>query len=73
MSETRTAPLGLFDAWEADTARPSSSPKPSWPLMGDIVASRGGVPEHLIQWRRTQGEDDPAPQLDPGKSREKRR
>lgn len=41
--------------------------------MGDIVASRGGVPEHLIQWRRTQGEDDPAPQLDAGASRDKQR
>ena len=35
----------------------------SWPLMGDIVACRGGVPELLIQWRRAAGEDDPPPSI----------
>ena len=38
-------------------------PKPTWPLMGDVASFRAGVPEALIQWRRAQGEDDPAPQL----------
>jgi len=42
-------------------ARPA--PKIHWPLMGDVLASRGGVPEHLIQWRRAMGEDDPEPRL----------
>ena len=32
-------------------------------LMGDIVSHRAGVPEHLIQWRRRMGEDDPEPWL----------
>lgn len=73
MSDARTAPMELFGTWEADAARPSPQPKPSWPLMGDIIACRGGVPEHLIQWRRTQGEDDPAPQLETGERRDKRR
>jgi hypothetical protein len=31
--------------------------------MGDIVSARGGVPEHLIRWRRAEGEPDPAPAL----------
>ena len=31
--------------------------------MGDITGFRGGVPEHLIQWRRAAGEEDPEPQL----------
>jgi len=31
--------------------------------MGDFMTSRGGVPEHLIEWRRVSGEDDPEPQL----------
>ncbi|MBT8456098.1 MAG: hypothetical protein HKO95_05675 [Rhodobacteraceae bacterium] len=47
---------------EAETA-PEPKPRHSWPLMGDVASARGGVPEVLIQWRRAQGEDDPAPQL----------
>ncbi|MBT8413963.1 MAG: hypothetical protein KJO30_06475 [Boseongicola sp.] len=43
--------------------RVAPAPKTSWPLMGDVLASRGGVPEHLIQWRRAMGEDDPEPKL----------
>ena len=39
--------------------RPDPAPKMSWPLMGDIVSHRMEVPEHLIQWRRAMGEDDP--------------
>ena len=49
--------------------REGESPPPrraaGWPLMGDITGHRGGVPEHLIQWRRAEGEHDPAPQLKP--------
>ena len=51
--------LPLVEAQE----RAVPAPKPSWPLMGDVLASRGGVPEHLIQWRRAMGEDDPEPKL----------
>ncbi len=42
----------------AAPARPS---RHDWPLMGDIVAARGGVPEHLILWRRAEGRPDPDP------------
>jgi hypothetical protein len=31
--------------------------------MGDIVAARGGVPDHLILWRRAEGRPDPDPEL----------
>lgn len=41
-------------------ARPASC---DWPLMGDIVSARGGVPEHLIRWRRAGDQPDPDPQL----------
>lgn len=54
-----------FTAWdEAEDSAAGATPRHHGPplLMGDIVARRGGVPELLIQWRRAQGEDDPAPQ-----------
>ncbi|MDD9921665.1 MAG: hypothetical protein OXQ92_05200 [Boseongicola sp.] len=44
------------------TGKPSK-PKKDWPLMGDIVSHRAGVPDHLIQWRRAQNEPDPEPTL----------
>ena len=43
-----------------EAARPKAR-KADWPLMGDILSHRAGVPEHLIQWRRAMGEEDPAP------------
>jgi hypothetical protein len=58
--------MSLF-RWEAPE-RADAGPAPprpashDWPLMGDIVSSRGGVPEHLIRWRRAEGGPDPDPQ-----------
>ena len=46
-----------------EEARPAPPRKADWPLMGDIISHRAGVPEHLIQWRRTEGETDPKPML----------
>ncbi len=46
-----------------DVAPTPSRGTAGWPLIGDIVAMRGGVPEHLIQWRREEGASDPEPQL----------
>ena len=54
----------LFDPVLHDVAAPAPPPArraADWPLMGDIVSHRAGVPEHLIRWRRAEGEDDPAP------------
>ncbi|QMU58342.1 MAG: hypothetical protein GKR98_09140 [Boseongicola sp.] len=57
---TADFPLSL----ELDAAKAPRKPsKVSWPLMGDVVTVRAGVPEHLIQWNRAAGEDDPEPQL----------
>ena len=42
--------------------RPAPAPKASWPLMGDIVSHRAGIPEHLIQWRRAENAPDPIPE-----------
>jgi hypothetical protein len=56
-----TAHFPLESAREAHArARPASH---DWPLMGDIVSARGGVPEHLIRWRRAEDQTDPEPQL----------
>ncbi len=46
-----------------DEARPAAPRKADWPLMGDIVSHRAGVPEHLIRWRRAEGDTDPEPML----------
>ena len=46
-----------------DTSAPARPPRHVWPLMGDIVAARGGMPEHLILWRRAEGRPDPDPDL----------
>ncbi len=59
--------LWPFVHWSLELDAPAS-PAPSslkhdWPLMGDIVTMRGGIPEHLIQWGRATGENDPAPRL----------
>jgi hypothetical protein len=51
-----------WDRVEAAPA-PAKPPRHDWPLMGDIVAARGGVPEHLILWRRAQSRPDPDPDL----------
>ena len=56
-----TATLTLTDD-ALDRAPPAPPRRADWPLMGDIVSARGGVPEHLIRWRRARGEPDPAPQ-----------
>jgi len=49
-------------AEEAEAApAPPRSRVSAPPLIGDIVTARAGVPEHLIQWRRAEGEDDPDP------------
>ncbi len=45
-----------------DTPAPARPRVHDPPLIGDIVTSRAGVAEHLIQWRRAEGEDDPDPQ-----------
>jgi hypothetical protein len=52
-------------SWDRTDAEPAPArpPRHDWPLMGDIVSARGGVPEHLIRWRRAEGEPDPAPAL----------
>jgi len=62
MSDATSLDWGASPIYETNQ-RIQSPPKPSWPLMGDILTSRGGVPEHLIQWRRVSGEDDPEPQI----------
>jgi hypothetical protein len=56
-----TATLALTDD-ALDSAPPAPPRRADWPLMGDIVSARGGVPEHLIRWRRAEGAPDPAPQ-----------
>jgi hypothetical protein len=62
MSDTVSLPYP-FALEPAAFARPPRPTKASWSLMGDIVSARGGVPEHLIEWCRASGEDDPASQL----------
>lgn len=48
---------------EAETPTAPRRPRAAAPpLIGDIVTARGGVPEHLVQWRRAEGEADPDPQ-----------
>jgi hypothetical protein len=55
--------LALSPLWRDETeVRPERPRTADWPLMGDIVSARGGVPEHLIRWRRAEGEADPDPQ-----------
>lgn len=44
-----------------DTTEKPRAPKADWPLMGDIVSARAGIPDHLIHWQRAKGEDDPSP------------
>ncbi len=52
--------LAIDDAHETPaSARPRAHDPP---LIGDIVTFRAGVAEHLVQWRRAKGEDDPDPQ-----------
>ena len=59
-----TLTLALSPHWREETeTRPGRPRAADWPLMGDIVSARGGVPEHLIRWRRDEGEPDPDPQL----------
>lgn len=53
---------GLASDEEAETV-PPRPPKRGWVLMGDVLSARGGVPEHLIQWCRAAGEDDPPPRV----------
>lgn len=56
----------FFDVSAEARAEPKAEPRrrsPGWTLMGDIVSHRAGVPEHLIQWCRSTGEDDPEPML----------
>ena len=43
-----------------EPARPAA-PKDDWPLMGDLVTCRAGVPEALINWRKARGEALPVP------------
>ena len=62
MSDATSFDWGALPLVEAEE-RAAPTPKASWPLMGDVLVSRGGVPEHLIQWRRAMGEDDPEPLL----------
>ncbi|MXQ09508.1 hypothetical protein GQ651_16805 [Alphaproteobacteria bacterium GH1-50] len=61
------AVLSLFGSAPRDDAVPAPQPSrrraADWPLMGDIVSHRAGVPVHLIRWLRAEGEDDPAPML----------
>lgn len=54
--------LDAFLEEEATVSRPSA-PKTDWPLMGDVVTVRAGVPEALILWRRARGESLPDPDL----------
>lgn len=55
----------LHPTWseKAGTETEAPAPRPrvaaDWPLMGDIVSHRMGIPEHLIRWRRAEREDDP--------------
>ena len=66
MNRGMVAPMTLSLTWPLGTAATAPDParprSPHWPLMGDIVSARGGVPEHLIRWRRAEGEPDPDPQ-----------
>lgn len=62
MSDVAVSKGVPFGSWASED-RPALAPKESWPLMGDVHTARGGVPEHLIQWRRAAGESDPEPQL----------
>ncbi|WP_093973291.1 hypothetical protein [Boseongicola aestuarii] len=62
MSDAASSDWGVFPRVEAEERR-APTPKANWPLMGDVLASRGGVPEHLIQWQRAMGEHDPEPLL----------
>lgn len=62
MSDATSSEWGIAPPFPADE-RAKHAPKPHWPLMGDVVSARVGVPEHLIQWRRARGEDDPEPRL----------
>ncbi len=50
-------------SWDRPDAAPAPARQPQhdWPLMGDIVAARGDVPDHLILWRRAEGRPDPDP------------
>jgi hypothetical protein len=50
-------------SWDWPDAAPARPSRHDWPLMGDIVAARGGVPDHLILWRRAEGRPDPDPDL----------
>lgn len=58
---SRALTLPLRELAEAEPA-PARALRHDWPLMGDILSARGGVPEHLIRWRRAEGEADPDPQ-----------
>ena len=61
MSDVTTDPTDLLsEAGEKPAPRRRAA---DWPLMGDILSHRAGVPEHLLRWRRAQGEDDPDPML----------
>jgi hypothetical protein len=46
----------------AAQSRNPNVPKDDWPLMADILSHRAGIPEHLIRWRRAEGNPDPDPQ-----------
>ena len=62
MNDGMTADGSLLAILDRD-GTPQRPAKTSWPLMCDVHGCRAGVPEHLIQWRRAAGEDDPDPQL----------
>ena len=62
MNTSSLADRSILESWVREEKSPPRA-KPSWALMGDISGFRGGVPEHLIQWRRAAGEEDPEPQL----------
>lgn len=48
--------------WVDLSAGETEAPRPrvaaDWPLIGDIVTHRMEMPEHLIRWRKAEGEED---------------
>lgn len=53
----------LMTGEASSTPAPARRAAPDPPLIGDIVTARAGVPEHLRQWRKAEGEPEPDPQL----------
>lgn len=53
--------LRQIRAKQAATVEPRPRVAADWPLIGDIVSHRAGLPEHLIRWRRAEGREAPLP------------